>query len=463
VAKQTTQERLPPQAVDVEQAILGSLLLDNESISRALEIISTENFYRESHRKIFNAILSLYEHGEPSDIVTVSEKLERNGHLEEIGGRGYIVTLTESVATSANIEDHCRIILEKSTLSNLITVSTGIISECYDPTERVDELLDKAEHRIFSIRESRLKQSFIRLSEILPHTFEAIDDYAGREGGITGVSTGFKDIDALTAGLQKSDLVVIASRPSMGKTAFSLALAENVAMGPGPVAFFSLEMSKEQLAQRLLCGRAKVSSHRLRRGRLKDVELTNLTLAAGPLNEAPIFIDDSPAISVLEMKAKARRLKSSHGLSMVVIDYLQLMHAPKTAENRQQEIAYISRSLKALAKELNVPVVALSQLSRQVELRGGDRRPQLSDLRESGAIEQDADVVMFIYRPAFYGKTVDDEGNSLENIAEIIIGKQRNGPTGTVKLTFIRDFASFGELDRQHVAALPSDDNETPF
>ncbi|MCP4632566.1 MAG: replicative DNA helicase [candidate division Zixibacteria bacterium] len=461
MTNQKKHERLPPQAVDVEQAILGAMLLDSEAIPKALEIIGPDNLYRESHRKIYRAIISLFERDEASDIVTISEALEKSGQLEEIGGRGYIITLAETVATSANIEEHCNIIQEKSTLNSLITTSTEIASECYNPTTEVDELLDRAEHKIFSIRESRLKQSFTRLSDILPQTFEAIDEYTGREGGITGVPSGLKDLDAITAGFQKSDLVIIASRPSMGKTAFSLTIADYVASHQNPVAIFSLEMAKEQLAQRLLCSRAKVSSHRLRRGLLKDFELTNLTLAAGPLNESPIFIDDTPGMGVLEMKAKVRRLKSQHGLALVVVDYLQLMQGPKSVENRQQEIAYISRSLKGMAKELNIPVIALSQLSRQVEQRGGDRKPQLADLRESGAIEQDADVVMFIYRPAAYGITVDKEGNSLENVAEILVRKQRNGPTGDIKLAFVKEYACFQELEHRTIPE-PSEEG-TPF
>jgi len=292
-------------------------------------------------------------------------------------------------------------------------------------------------------------------------TFEVIEAYDGKEGQLPGVAAGFKELDSLTAGFQKSDLIVIASRPSMGKTAFSLGIAEHVGLNIGTVAYFSLEMSKQQLAQRMLCSRAKVSGHRLRQGKLKDFELTSLARAAAPLNEAPIFIDDSASIGVLEMKAKARRLKSQHQLSMVIIDYLQLMQGPKSAENRQQEIAYISRSLKAMAKELDVPVVALSQLSRQVEQRGGERRPQLADLRESGAIEQDADVVMFIYRPAQYGITEDKDGNSLENVAEVIISKQRNGPTGTIKLAFVKEFAAFYELDAHYKE--PAMSADAPF
>jgi replicative DNA helicase len=460
--RQSGVEKLPPQAVDVEQSILGAMLIDNDCIPQVIELLKPENFYREAHRKIYHAVVELFALDEAVDIITVSDKLDGEGKLEDVGGRAYVVSLTELVATSANVTDHCQIVLGKATLNDLIRASTEIASECYDAPPDIDDLLDRAEHKIFSIRESRLREGFVKLTDILPHTFEIIEDYTGREGGITGVSSGFKELDALTAGFQKSDLVVIASRPSMGKTAFSLAITENVALKSGPVAFFSLEMSRDQLAQRLLCSHARVSSHRLRRGRLKDVELTNLTLAAGPLSDAPIYIDDSPTISVLEMKAKTRRLKSRpDGLSLVVVDYLQLIRGPKSVENRQQEISFISRSLKAMAKELNVPVIALSQLSRQVELRGGDRRPQLSDLRESGAIEQDADLVMFIYRPAFYGKTVDDEGNSLENIAEIIIGKQRNGPTGTTKLAFVKEYASFQELEPFRTEIPASD--ETPF
>ncbi|PJA27852.1 MAG: replicative DNA helicase [candidate division Zixibacteria bacterium CG_4_9_14_3_um_filter_46_8] len=462
MAKQkATHEHLPPQAVEIEQAILGAMLIDPEAVSKAIETISHENFYREAHRKIFKAITELFDKGEPTDIYTLSEHLEKKGQLDDVGGRGYIITLTESVATSALVGEHSEIVLEKSTLRALITTATSIISECYDPAQEVGDLLDRAEHQIFSIRENRLRQSWTKLSDIIPMTFEVIEAYDGKEGQLPGVAAGFKELDSLTAGFQKSDLIVIASRPSMGKTAFSLGIAEHVGLNIGTVAYFSLEMSKQQLAQRMLCSRAKVSGHRLRQGKLKDFELTSLARAAAPLNEAPIFIDDSASIGVLEMKAKARRLKSQHQLSMVIIDYLQLMQGPKSAENRQQEIAYISRSLKAMAKELDVPVVALSQLSRQVEQRGGERRPQLADLRESGAIEQDADVVMFIYRPAQYGITEDKDGNSLENVAEVIISKQRNGPTGTIKLAFVKEFAAFYELDAHYKE--PAMSADAPF
>ncbi len=462
--KGLVKDKIPPQAIDAEQAILGAMLIYNEAVPQTLELITADDFYREAHRKIFRAIVRLFDKGEATDLMTVTDELIKEGELEDVGGRGYITSLTESVATAGLVTDHCRIVLEKSTLNQLITAATSIISECYGPIQDVDDLLDRSEHKIFAIREGRLKQTFVQLPKLLPHAFDIIADYSERDGELSGVPSGFGDLDTLTAGFQKSDLIIIASRPSMGKTALSLAIATNVALRGGVVGFFSLEMSKEQLVQRIICSQAKISSLKLRKG-LRKHEIQSLLDSATPLMNAPIFIDDSANIGVLEMKAKARRLKSHYGLALVIVDYLQLMRGPRSAENRNQEISYISRSLKAMAKELDVPVVALSQLSRDVEKRGGEKRPQLSDLRESGSIEQDADVVMFIYRPAFYGKTFDKDGNSLENLAEVIISKQRNGPTGTVKLAFVREYASFYDLERSHREPISESaaDSETTF
>jgi len=442
--------RVPPQNLEAERAVLGAMLLDKDAIGSALEIIHKSVFYRPAHEKIFRAIIKLYDSNEAVDLTTLSEALTKSGELDEVGGRLYLVSLVEGIATSANVEYHARIVLEKWTLRCLIDTGTQIVSSCFDPTYEVENLLDKAEANIFSISESRLKQGFIQLGSILPHTFESIEQYHRQEGAITGLQTGFPDLDALTGGLQPSDLIVVAGRPSMGKTAFVLTLCEYVALHPTdpvPVAIFSLEMSRHQVAQRMLCSKARVSWHKMRAGKMANYEWTNLGIAVGPLSEAKIFIDDSPNIGVLEMRAKARRLMSQHQIGLLVIDYLQLMQGPRGAENRQQEIAIISRSLKGLAKELDIPVIALSQLSRQVEARGGDRRPQLSDLRESGAIEQDADVVGFIYRQEMYMER-DKEGRSLEGVAEVIVSKQRNGPTGTVQLTFIKDYARFENLAR---------------
>ncbi|MGB2698117.1 MAG: replicative DNA helicase [Candidatus Zixiibacteriota bacterium] len=455
--KSAPTDRVPPQAQEVEQAVLGAMLLDREAIGNAIELLDESCFYSPAHQKIFSAIVSLYDRGEPADLVTLTEELSRRKQTEQVGGRLYIIGLVEGVATSANIEYHCRIVLEKSTLRKLIETSTEVITKCYNESEDVNFLLDNAEQRIFEISEKRIKQGFVPLSDILPHTFESIDRI--KEGHITGLPTGFLELDGLTAGLQNADLVVVAGRPSMGKTSFCLSFVENIAVeNKIPAAIFSLEMEKNQLANRMLCSRARISSHKMRSGRLSDHEWTNLSIAVGPLSEAKIFVDDTPGMGVLEMRAKARRLKAKENIGLVVVDYLQLMQGPKGSESRQQEIALISRSLKGLAKDLNVPVVACSQLSRAVETRGGERRPQLADLRESGAIEQDADLVIFIYRPELYGiKSVDFKKDkiSTEGIAELIVAKHRNGPTGSVLLSFVKQYARFENPELVHT--------ETPF
>ena len=436
--------RLPPQAVEAEQSVLGSMLLSKEAIGKAVELLDESCFYRVEHQQIFQAIVGLYDANKPVDLITLTQELKKRRRLKEVGGRVYLMGLLESTPTAANLEYYARIVLEKATLRKLADVSTGIVTQCYQPEVEADSLLDKAEQQIFNLSESRMRGGFVHIGEILPHTFEAIEEFHKREGFVTGIPSGFKELDSLTSGFQKSDLVIIAGRPSMGKTAFSLSIAQYVAIKEKlPVAIFSLEMSKSQLVQRMLCSEARVDSHLLRTGRLPNRDWPRLSIAVGPLSEAPLFIDDTPAIGVLEMRAKARRLKSSQNIGMVILDYLQLMQGPKGAENRQQEISTICRSLKGLAKELDVPVLALSQLSRQVEVRGKEHRPQLSDLRESGAIEQDADLVLFIYRPEVYGILQDRKGNPLQGVAEIIIGKQRNGPTGSVKLAFIDEYAKF--------------------
>lgn len=437
-------EKIPPQALEAEQAVLGAMLLSREAVDVAIEILSDSFFYRPAHRKIFKVIVDLYDNNEPADLITVSHELTNRGQLEDVGGRAYLAGLTEATPGIANIEHHANIVLEKATLNRLIESANRILSKVYDQTQNVDDLLDSAEHEIFSIKEEKLKGTFVSLGEILPETFQTIEQYSQREGFLTGVPSGFSSLDELTSGFQKSDLIVIASRPSVGKTAFSLNIAEHLAVDNKiPTIIFSLEMSKEQLAQRLLCSRARISSHLMRTGRLADQQWTNLSIAVGPLSEAPIFIDDTPSMTVLEMRAKARRLKSRENIGMIVIDYLQLIQGPRHVESRQQEISFISRSLKAMARELTVPVIALSQLSRQVELRGKDAKPQLSDLRESGAIEQDADVVIFIHRPR-------DEDGHWGAEAEILLAKQRNGPTGKLDLVFVKDYARFELMDVYH-------------
>lgn len=443
--------RVPPQAADVEKAVLGAMLIEREAIPRAIEVLPPDAFYDPRHTKIYNAILSLFDRSNPVDMITLSDELRRRQELEAVGGAYYITELTTAVASSANVEYHARIIAEKSLLRKLIETMSLHIAKAYDPSADAFELLDETESDIFRISETQLRKSAVSMSAVLMETLENLESIHGRDSGITGVPTGFRAMDDITGGWQKSDLVIIAARPSMGKTAFALAVARNAALhpeSPAGVAIFSLEMSAQQLAQRLLTSEARIDAQAARTGRLREEDFPKLARAASRLSEASIFIDDTPGLTALELRAKCRRLKAEHDIGLVVVDYLQLMHGSSTNRNsnREQEIAQISRSLKGLAKELSVPVIALSQLSRAVETRGGDHRPQLSDLRESGSIEQDADVVAFIYRAERYGITVDESGNSTEGLGEIIIGKQRNGPIGTVRLAFVNQFARFENL-----------------
>lgn len=431
--------RVPPQNIEAEQWVLGGILIENGALFRVLEVISEEDFYREAHRKIFAAMVGLYEKNEPQDAITVSDFLGNRNELEEVGGISYLAALVDAVPTAANITHYAKIVREKSILRALIQKASLISGLCYEKYDDVDNILDGAEQAIFEISQAKIKHSFYPIKPIVKDSFKRLEQLYERKELITGVPTGFIDIDKLTAGFQSSDLIIIAGRPSMGKTSLALNIAQHAAMRSNvPVAIFSLEMSKEQLALRMLCAEAKVNAKNARTGFLTERDWRDLTQAAGNLSAAPIFIDDTAAISILEMRAKARRLTSEHGLGLVIIDYLQLMRSRGAAERREQEISEISRSLKAMAKELNVPVVALSQLNRRVEERP-NKRPQLSDLRESGAIEQDADVIMFIYRDKVYNK------NEADNTAEIIIGKQRNGPTGLVKLTFLEPYSCFGD------------------
>jgi replicative DNA helicase len=430
-------DRLIPQNIEAEQFVLGSILLENDALFKTLEILDADGFYRESHRKIFSAMIDLFEQNDPVDLITLTERLKKNNQLEEVGGASYLATLLNLVPTAANVRHHARIVREKAVLRRLINVATEIVSQSYQDTQDVEELLDLAEQRIFEIAEHRVTESFTNINQVLKESFKTIEQLFERKELVTGIPTGFEDLDRMTSGLQPSDLIIIAGRPSMGKTAFALNIAQKAAIKQKhPVAIFSLEMSRQQLALRLLCSEASVDSARLRSGYLDKTDWPKLTRAAGTLSEAPIFIDDTPGISVLDIRAKARRLQKERGLDLIILDYLQLMRGRSGVDSRQQEIAEITRSLKSLAKELNVPLVALSQLSRAVEQRPKGR-PQLSDLRESGAIEQDADVVAFIYRPELYG----DEDTAGQ--AEIIIGKQRNGPVGTVKLTFLKQYTRF--------------------
>jgi replicative DNA helicase len=449
------RDRTPPYSEPAEQAVLSAMMLDSDALLRATEHVDESMFYREAHRRLFRAMVSLSERGEVIDPLTLSEELSRKNELEAAGGREYIAYLVDVVPTAANIEYHAKIVREKALRRRLIEVSTAIVSDAFDSARTSAELLDEAEHRIFEVNQSRGTEGFTRVKELMYEAMERIEQLHLAGESVTGVPSGFKDLDEMTAGFQPSDLVIVAARPSMGKTAFVLNIAQNAALdAKAPVAFFSLEMSKQSLLQRMLTSEARIDAQRLRKGKLRDDEFVQLGRAAGLLSQAPIWIDDTPAISLLEMRSKARRLKAENDLGMIIVDYLQLMTGPPGVENRQQEISVISRSLKALARELRVPVIALSQLSRAPEQRAGDnKRPQLSDLRESGAIEQDADVVMFLYRQEYYDRlegkdpmAPDKDGNTSAGIAEVIVGKQRNGPTGTVKLYFNHAFTRFENL-----------------
>ena len=442
--------RNPPQNISAEQAALGSMLLQEDAVLRGVDILRPEDFYKKSHQIIFKCILELFEKSRGVDLVTLTEELNRINLLEDIGGVTYLTNLINSVPTAANIEYYIKIIEEKSILRNLIISATKIISMGYEEKEDAKILLDKAEHLIFEVSERNLGQSFVPIKEILQDSFEKIESLYHRGEFITGVPSGFDEFDDITTGFQPSELIVIAGRPGMGKTAFCMTIAQYIAVSKSiPVALFSLEMSKSQLVQRMLCSEARVDAHNLRKGRLAESDWPTLSMAAGRLASAPIFIDDTAGISCLEIKAKARRLKAQHNLGLVIIDYLQLISSSGRVENRQQEISEISRSLKGLARELNVPVIAVSQLSRAVEQRER-KRPRLSDLRESGAIEQDADLVVFLYREEYYKPKTERKG-----IAEVIISKQRNGPTGQIDLAFVKEYAKF-----ENLARIPEEENE---
>lgn len=434
-------ERLPPQNLEAEMAVLGSMLIEEDAISSALEVLNEGDFYKEAHRVIFFTLVQLYDQRKVIDLITLVERLKRDNTLEQVGGASYLTALTNVVPTAANVAHYSRIVKEKSILRLLINSATRIVTESYETQESVDHVLDRAEKMIFEISDRRIEGGFSSIKDIVKDSIEAIDKLYQNKAHITGIPTGFTDFDIKTAGLQPSDLIVIAGRPSMGKSAFAINIVEHCSiLEKIPTVFFSLEMSKEQLVQRLLCSHARIDAHKVRTGYLSASDWPSLTTAAGKLSEAPIFIDDMPCSSVLELRAKARRLKAHHNIALIVVDYLQLMRGSSNIENRQQEISEISRSLKALARELNVPVIAISQLSRAVENRT-DHRPQLSDLRESGAIEQDADVVVLLMREEYYNPTEENKGT-----AEAIIAKQRNGPVGTVKLAFLKEYTRFENL-----------------
>ncbi len=441
-----SSQRVPPQNIEAEQCVLGSILLHQDSLAKVLEVLTPDDFYRNEHRLIFEAMLTLFDKNHPQDLITVTSALNDANKLDAAGGPAYLAQLTDIVPVAANIIYYARMVREKSILRQLIRTTTEIASRCYEEQDDIDALVDEVEQNIFEISRAKSSQSFTPMSTIANEAFKAVEKLFERKELITGVPTGFDILDKMTAGFQPSDLIILAARPSMGKTALVMNIAQNAAIiHKVPVAVFSLEMSKEQLGMRMLCSVGRVDSQRVRTGFLQDQDWPRLTRSAGMLAEAPIYIDDTPAISVLEMRAKARRLKTEHNLGMVVVDYLQLMRGRSGTERREQEISEISRSLKAMAKELHIPVVALSQLNRSLESRP-NKRPQLSDLRESGAIEQDADVILFIYRDAVYNKAED---NPKRFVAEVIIGKQRNGPTGTVELAFINQYTTFENLAPQ--------------
>ncbi len=444
--------RIPPQALDVEQSVLASIFLDRDAMLLAVETIEANYFYKNSHRIIYQAMLDLFNNKTEIDLLTVTDMLQKKKELEDIGGVYYLTEIVNSTPTSANVEEHLNIIKEKALARLLISGGTEIIEKAYDQSEGLDELLDFAEKKIYDISEKRLTQSYSDIKPIVHKTFERIDElYHSSQSGVTGVDTGYKKLNEMTAGFQNSDLIIIAGRPSMGKTALALNFARNAAIDHGlSVGVFSLEMSAEALVLRLLCTEAKVNQMSVLRGKITRDEMARLTNNVDKLTQAPIYIDDSASMNVTELRAKARRLKVEKNIQLLIIDYIQLMEGSK-GENRQQEITHISRSIKGISKELDIPILALSQLSRATETRDKSKKPQLSDLRESGAIEQDADVVMFVYRPEYYGIEVfEDTGASTHNMCEVIIGKQRNGPTGDIRLTFLKEYGKFGDPDLFH-------------
>ena len=437
--------RIPPQSIEAEQSVLGSMLIDKEVVPVVMEILKPEDFYRPDHREIYNVIIELFDKAQPIDLITVSERLKLHGKLELVGGLEYLSNIATEVPTTANVRNYSKIVEEKALLRKLIKAYSDIVDMGFNASEEVSYILDRAEQSVFDILQKRSSQGFVPIKDVLVDTFNNLEEMYNNKGNITGIPTGFNDLDFKTSGLHNSDLILIAARPAMGKTAFALNLAQNAAVHSHvPVAVFSLEMSKDQLVNRILCSEAMVDSNRMKTGKLEDNDWQKVAKALAPLSEAPIYIDDTPGVSITEIRAKCRRLKLEHNLGLIVIDYLQLMQGSgkKGGENRQQEISEISRSLKILAKEINVPVICLSQLSRAPETRT-DHRPILSDLRESGAIEQDADIVMFLYRDDYYNPETEKK-----NIAEVIIAKHRNGSTGTVELVWLGQYTKFANLEK---------------
>jgi replicative DNA helicase len=447
----TIMGKLPPQAVDLEEAVLGALMLEKDALSSVIDILKPEVFYVEAHQKIFQAIRLLFERTSPVDILTVTAQLRQQGELDIIGGAYYITQLTNRVASAANIEYHARIIIQKYIQRELIRISTEVISDAYQDTTDVLDLLDKAEKNLFDIAQNNLRRDSRKMDDLMQEALRDIEALKDKKDGLTGVASGFTELDRMTSGWQKSDLVIIAARPAMGKTAFVLTCARNAAVDfAKPVVVFSLEMSSVQLVNRLVSGEAQIEQEKIRKGNLEPWEWEQIHSKVGKLEQAPIIIDDTPALNIFEFRAKCRRLKSQHDIQLIIIDYLQLMHGKNDGKggNREQEIGSISRALKSVAKELNVPVIALSQLSRAVESRpGGSKRPMLSDLRESGSIEQDADMVLFLYRPEYYGLEVDEDNNPTQGVGEVIIAKHRNGETGRVRLKFVGKYVKFQDLE----------------
>lgn len=450
--------KIPPQALDLEEAVLGAVMLEQGAAAKVLDIISPESFYADAHQRIFRAVMSLFGSTRPIDILTVTEELRKTSELDLVGGPYYIAQLTNRVASSANIEYHATLIAQKFIQRELIRTSSIIIRDAYEESTDVLELLDRSEKELFSITQKNLRKDFAPLPTLISKTMKEMQDVKLHKNELTGVPSGFIELDRITTGWQRSDLIIVAARPGMGKTAFVLSLARNASLiNDAAVAIFSLEMSAQQLATRLISAEAEIPSDKLRRpGTMAQHEWQQLYAKVAPLDNAKIFIDDTPAINIFDLRSKCRRMKMQHNIQLIIIDYLQLMSG--TGDNRQgnreQEISNISRSLKSIAKELDVPVITLSQLSRAVETRGGSKKPQLSDLRESGAIEQDADMVLFIYRPEYYGFTEDGEGNSVPGLAEIIIAKHRNGPTGSVPIRFIDRFAKFVDMNSSDISTL---------
>jgi replicative DNA helicase len=454
--------KVPPQAVDLEEAVLGAIMLEKDALTSVIDILKPELFYKEAHQIIFSAIHRLFAKSEPVDILTVTNELKRSGELEIIGGAYYITQLTNRIASSANVEYHVRIITQKYIQRELIHISSEIIKEAFEDTTDVFDLLDKAEQGLFAVSESNLRRNYEDMQSLVREAIREIEAARTQDAHLRGVPSGFTEIDRITAGFQKSDLIILASRPGMGKTALALTIARNVSIDFNkPVAIFSMEMSSIQLVTRLISCETQLPAEKLRRGTLENYEWEQLNAKISKLIDSPLFIDDTPALSIFELRAKCRRLKAQHNIELIIVDYLQLMVGQADGKgNREQEISHISRSLKALSKELNVPIIALSQLSRAVETRGGSKRPILSDLRESGAIEQDADLVMFIYRAEYYKLDQDENGNPTAGMAEISIAKHRNGSLGTITLRFISKFAKFTDPETGDLDTIPQEGGE---